>query len=117
MSIWGMKASGGNYAALAALTNIPAMLFAVLLYEIFLADSSRGLIIAVCLNCQCTDYLLSCVVMPGAQMEFMIGHQKHQEEHGAPPHHILSDEGRKRTTSTSSTTKEKLEHIENNSRV
>ena len=39
-----MKASGGKYAALAALTNIPAMLFAALLYEIFLTDSSRGAI-------------------------------------------------------------------------
>ena len=42
LSIWGLKASGGKYAALAALTNIPAMLLAVLLYELFLTDSSRG---------------------------------------------------------------------------
>ncbi|KIM84876.1 hypothetical protein PILCRDRAFT_67395 [Piloderma croceum F 1598] len=42
MTVWGMKASGGTYAALAALTNIPAMLFAASLYEIFLTDSSRG---------------------------------------------------------------------------
>jgi hypothetical protein len=43
MSIWGMKASGGKYAAIAALTNILAMLFAVILYEFLLADSSRGM--------------------------------------------------------------------------
>jgi hypothetical protein len=48
MSIWGMRASGGKYAALAALTNIPAMLFAAALYEFFLTDSSRGLIDILC---------------------------------------------------------------------
>lgn len=35
-------ASGGPYAALAALTNIPATMVGVLLYELFLADSQRG---------------------------------------------------------------------------
>ena len=42
MSIWGSAASGGSYAAIAALTNIPATLCAVIFYELFLADSSRG---------------------------------------------------------------------------
>ncbi|KAF9532623.1 putative aquaporin 2 [Crepidotus variabilis] len=41
VSIWGSKAWGGNYAAVAALTNIPATLFGGMLYEIFLADSDR----------------------------------------------------------------------------
>lgn len=36
-------ASGGRYAAIAALTNIPATLFAAFLYEFFLSDSDRGL--------------------------------------------------------------------------
>jgi glycerol uptake facilitator-like aquaporin len=97
LSIWGLKASGGNYAALAALTNIPAMLFAVVLYEFFLTDSSR--------------------VMPNAHMEYMIGHQKHQEQHGAPSHHILSGNGRKRASSTGSVTKEQAEHTENHNRA
>lgn len=35
-------AAGGRYAAIAALTNIPAFIFAVFLYEIFLTDSDRG---------------------------------------------------------------------------
>ncbi|CAA7267033.1 unnamed protein product [Cyclocybe aegerita] len=38
MSVW---AAGGRYAAIAALTNIPATLFAVFLYEFFLVDSDR----------------------------------------------------------------------------
>lgn len=42
LSIWGMKASGGTYAAIAALTNIPAMLIGAAIYEFFLTDSSRG---------------------------------------------------------------------------
>ena len=35
-------AAGGNYAMIAALLNIPAMLFGAFLYEIFLTDSDRG---------------------------------------------------------------------------
>ena len=54
MSIWDMKASGGKYAAVAALTNIPAMFFAIILYEILLTDSARGI---VCCARQHADYL------------------------------------------------------------
>lgn len=46
VTIWGTAASGGNYAALAALTNIPATLFAAIFYEFFFTDSSRGEYIA-----------------------------------------------------------------------
>ena len=42
MTIYGRGAAGGRYAAIAALTNIPAMLTAVLFYETFFFDSSRG---------------------------------------------------------------------------
>jgi hypothetical protein len=52
-----MKASGGKYAAVAALTNIPAMLFAIILYEIFLTDSARGAVGIVCCARQHADYL------------------------------------------------------------
>lgn len=41
LTIWGPQAAGGRYAAIAALTNFPATLFAALLYEVFLADSDR----------------------------------------------------------------------------
>jgi len=41
MTIWGRDAAGGRYAAIAALTNIPATLFAAFLYEFFLSDSDR----------------------------------------------------------------------------
>ena len=117
MTVWGMKASGGNYAALAALTNIPAMLLAASLYEFFLTDSSRGTISVFHRTCQHTDHPLFYVVMPSAHMEFMIGHQKHREEHGAPSHQILSGTSRKRASSMGSTTKEKLEQVENHSRA
>jgi hypothetical protein len=42
ITIWGTQASGGTYAALAALTNIPATVIAAAFYEFFLSDSSRG---------------------------------------------------------------------------
>jgi len=57
MSIWGMPAAGGSYAAIAALTSIPATMFGGLLYEIFLTDSSR--------------------VIPKAQREYMEVHHNH----------------------------------------
>jgi len=41
LTVWGTPAAGGRYAAIAALTNLPATLFAVLLYEVFLVDSDR----------------------------------------------------------------------------
>ena len=42
LTIWGTRAAGGKYAAIAALTNIPATLAATLFYELILIDSSRG---------------------------------------------------------------------------
>ncbi|KAI9439990.1 aquaporin-like protein [Lactarius indigo] len=42
IAIWGTKANGGSYAAIAALTNILATFLAYSLYEFVLKDSSRG---------------------------------------------------------------------------
>ncbi len=42
LTIWGTRAGGGPYAALAALTNIPATILGALFYEFILMDSSRG---------------------------------------------------------------------------
>ncbi|KAN0139032.1 Aquaporin-like protein [Lactarius tabidus] len=41
IAIWGTKANGGSYAAIAALTNILATLLAYSFYEFVLKDSSR----------------------------------------------------------------------------
>ncbi|KAL7281161.1 hypothetical protein ACG7TL_004469 [Trametes sanguinea] len=41
LTLFGKAASGGNYAALAALTNIPATLLAGLFYELVFNDSTR----------------------------------------------------------------------------
>ncbi|KAJ7066318.1 aquaporin-like protein [Mycena amicta] len=41
MSIFGRAAAGGSYAALSALTNIPATLIAYVMYEFMLSDSDR----------------------------------------------------------------------------
>ncbi|KAG1719145.1 aquaporin-like protein [Suillus lakei] len=43
MTVWGSKASGGSYAAIAALTNIPAMLLSAIIYELFLGSATRTL--------------------------------------------------------------------------
>lgn len=40
-AIWGKGAFPSPYSAISALTNIPAMLCAVLFYEFFMSDSSR----------------------------------------------------------------------------
>ena len=47
LTVWGLKAGGGSYAALAALTNIPATIVGILFYEFILADSSRGIFIDI----------------------------------------------------------------------
>ncbi|KZT05286.1 aquaporin-like protein [Laetiporus sulphureus 93-53] len=41
LTLWGLKASGSRYAAIAALTNIPATLLAGLFYECIFNDSNR----------------------------------------------------------------------------
>ncbi|KAA1467501.1 aquaporin-like protein [Dentipellis sp. KUC8613] len=43
VTIWGTAAGGGSYAAIAALTNIPATILAYIVYELCFADSSRVL--------------------------------------------------------------------------
>ena len=42
LTIWGIDAGGGRYAAIAALTNIPATLLAGVFYEFVLNDSMRS---------------------------------------------------------------------------
>ncbi|KAJ8089212.1 hypothetical protein PM082_014460 [Marasmius tenuissimus] len=58
MTIWGTRASGGSYAAIAALTNIVSTLIAFVLHEMLLADYSR--------------------VVPRPQREFMWLHMNHE---------------------------------------
>ncbi|KAH9940547.1 aquaporin-like protein [Epithele typhae] len=41
LTIWGLPAGGGSYAAIAALTNFPATICAMLFYTYVLSDSSR----------------------------------------------------------------------------
>ncbi|KAH0833310.1 aquaporin-like protein [Lanmaoa asiatica] len=43
MTIWGPQATGGLYAAIAALTNIPVTVLAFFVYDTFLGSSSRTL--------------------------------------------------------------------------
>ncbi|KAI0065761.1 aquaporin-like protein [Artomyces pyxidatus] len=59
ITIWGLKASGGRYAAISAITNIPATLLACAVYEFVFTDSSR--------------------VITSSQKEYIIGHRAHME--------------------------------------
>jgi glycerol uptake facilitator-like aquaporin len=43
VTIWGLPAIGGPYAAITAFTNIPATLLAAFIYEFFLTDSDRAI--------------------------------------------------------------------------
>ena len=42
LTLFGTEASGGNYAAIAALTNIPAILLAGVFHDFVFIDSRRG---------------------------------------------------------------------------
>ncbi|KAJ7633598.1 aquaporin-like protein [Mycena polygramma] len=58
LSVWGLPAGGGAYAALAALTNIPATLLSCVVYELMLSDSDR--------------------VVPAAHLEVLNAHKNHR---------------------------------------
>lgn len=57
ITFWGTDAAGGSYAAIAALTNIPAIFLAAIMYEFCFADSSR--------------------IVPHAQRDFLRAHVLH----------------------------------------
>lgn len=74
ITIWGTKANGGKYAAISALTNIPATLFATLVYEVIFTDSSRGMSPNYQISFHYTTFFL---VLPTAQQDFLNGHKAH----------------------------------------
>ncbi|KAJ7204180.1 putative aquaporin 2 [Mycena pura] len=81
LTIWGKGASGGAYAAIAALTNIPATLLAYVTYEFMLADSDR--------------------VVTSAHLEMINAHKNHrhlrddsERTHGTPESDSLEGKGR-----------------------
>ncbi|KAF9255009.1 aquaporin-like protein [Marasmius fiardii PR-910] len=64
ITIWGTRANGGSYAAIAALTNIGATLLGFILHELFLTDYAR--------------------VLPRAQRELMMVHMNHEHSPNRP---------------------------------
>ena len=82
MAIWGKPAAGGTYAAIAALTNIPATILAATFHEFFLADSSRGEL----LSPRFVRYAdaVRLVITP-AHVDMMVGHKAHMEHSGLSP--------------------------------
>ena len=75
LTIWGTKGAGGSYAALTALTNLVATPIAVLFYEIFLVDSSRGEPFQS-YSTSLPSLTSSPVIVPSG-VEFMTGHMAH----------------------------------------
>jgi len=53
MTIWGLKASGGKYIAIAALGNIPATVFAALIYGLFLGSMTQSMVLSLFVALQC----------------------------------------------------------------
>ncbi|KAH0833311.1 aquaporin-like protein [Lanmaoa asiatica] len=83
MTIWGRQAAGGPYAAITALTNIPATLLAFFFYDTFLGSSSRTL--------------------TPQQVAFLRAHKMYYEDNGLVPSGYLSAlEPHKETTSSRS---------------
>ncbi|KAJ7123263.1 putative aquaporin 2 [Mycena crocata] len=75
LTVWGMPVAGGSYAALAALTNIPATLLACLVYELMLSDSDR--------------------VVPSAHLEVINVHKNHRRMGRAPtPESEINSDGK-----------------------
>ncbi|THV02271.1 aquaporin-like protein [Dendrothele bispora CBS 962.96] len=75
MTIWGMKAGGGKYAAIAALTNIVATFISCFLYELFFADYAR--------------------VVSKAHLELIQAHQNHARTPNRVNSESMSDESDK----------------------
>ncbi len=82
LAIWGTRASGGSYAAIAALTNILATVLAYSLYEFVLKDSSRGTSHATFLRLSRAENRVIVLTVTGK--EHLDGHTaqvKHREYH------------------------------------
>ncbi|PSR73144.1 hypothetical protein PHLCEN_2v11000 [Hermanssonia centrifuga] len=80
LTIWGTRAGGGPYAALAALTNIPATILGALFYEFILMDSSRGKLWSSLSHYLNVDHLTPCLsVITSSHAEFLAGHLAHAE--------------------------------------
>ncbi|KAI6155692.1 aquaporin-like protein [Pisolithus tinctorius] len=65
LTIWGKQAAGGPYAAIAALTNIPATALAFIVYDLFLGSGTRTL----------TPY----------HVDFLRARVQYQQDNGLPP--------------------------------
>jgi len=79
LCIWGTKASGGPYAAISALTNIPATLLAAAIYDFLLRDCDR--------------------VVPHAQREFLAALEAKEMRKEEGPSSFISSEDPETTIS------------------
>ena len=65
LTLWGTPAAGGSYAAIAALTNIPATIAGGIFYYFIFSDSDRGKWLAQ-QHCLFSQLTVSEVITPAA---------------------------------------------------
>ncbi|KIJ62804.1 hypothetical protein HYDPIDRAFT_93618 [Hydnomerulius pinastri MD-312] len=87
LTIWGTQAAGGPYAAISALTNIPATILAAVVYDLFLGSSTRTL-------------------SPN-HINFLGAHKKYLEDNSLAPEGYLSALGPDRDAASSRSFDEK----------
>jgi hypothetical protein len=78
IAIWGTRANGGRYAAIAALTNILATVLAYAFYEFALKDSSRRTLHIV-FFCTLLVLIIHIVVLTVAEKEYHDGRAAQME--------------------------------------
>jgi hypothetical protein len=79
LTIWGMPASGGRYAAIAALTTFPATVLAFIFYEIFFTDSARGTFFVLPPRSRWRGADIVGTVIPSGTREYIQAHAAHAE--------------------------------------
>lgn len=80
MTIWGLPASGGRYAAIAGLTAFPATLLAFVVYEFIFVDSSRGALLSPSFfRFTVANVRYRWLVVTVSSREWLEGHKAHLE--------------------------------------
>ena len=110
MTIWGRQAAGGPYAAISALTNIPATVLAFLLYDVFLCSSSRSTCFEFSprdASKKLTGTRVGSIALTPQHVAFLRAHKMYHEDNGLVPAGYLSALGPHEDTPSSRSFDEK----------
>jgi FlaA1/EpsC-like NDP-sugar epimerase len=92
IAIWGTRAGGGRYAAIAALTNILATVLAYAFYEFVLKDSSRRTLHMI-FFCALLILIIHTVVLTIAEKEYHGGRAAQMEHRERNLNNIIIGSG------------------------